>query len=82
MGGTCSFKSPNKSQISTEKRERGERGRKGRGDKINSEKKKKRIETYIREVAMVAERERGRARDREGGERGRERIEESNTGKI
>lgn len=37
---------------------------------------------YIREVAMVAERERGRARDREGGERGRERIEESNTGKI
>lgn len=32
----------------------------------------------VSEVAMVAKRE----REREGGKRGRERIEESNTGKI
>lgn len=67
MGGTRSFKSPNKSQISTEKRECGEeRGGEKRGerDKINSMKKRKRIEMCVSKAAMVAEKE-----AKEGGRR-------------
>ncbi len=56
---------------------RGEGRKKGEGDKINSMKKRKRIEMCVGEVALVAERVRQRRR-----ERGRERIEESNTEKI
>lgn len=75
MGGTRSFKSPNKSQISTEKRECGEeRGGEKRGerDKINSMKKRQQIEMCVSKAAMVAE----EAKEEE------ERIDKSNTGKI
>lgn len=55
-GGTRSFKSANKSQISTERRER---GRETGGCKINGRKKRERIETCAGEAAMVVRMEGG-----------------------